>query len=322
MPNFEGGMSPGEELAQHQEQVKFRLGERRMAYRELWTPVETEEEQRLLEAAAIEQFTEAVNAGDWTRADAIAQDLRRQFGEPLLEVPPVAPEEQEKPEPSAIEKELHDMIEPYLEKAILSREKSLDDLLTFFETAAMRDFDPEYFDTIAGVIAPEQLKRAAKEILYCRDDNKISYFLREAIALKKLVGPKGFAELIPMDDEHWKFLCQKIKTFPELIGGVMLSDIEKIAPGKIKKYFTDDELSEIKRQLSDECTTTDSCSCCRIGTMEALHTLKQEGEKVPQLSQKDWERVKSELEDAIRHQNFEFFFRLANMVKKIGVEEE
>ena len=55
--------------------------------------------------------------------------------------------------------------------------------------------------------------------------------------------------------------------------------------------------------------------------MEALHTLKQEGDEVPQFSLSDWQNIKPELEDAIRHQDFGFFFHAANGVKTIGVKE-
>lgn len=319
MSNPEGGMSPGEELARHQEQVKFRLGERAMAYRELWTPTETEEEKRLLEDAAIEQFTQAVNAGDWTRADAIVQDLRRQFGEPLLEVPPVAPEDQEKSEPSAIEKELHKMIDSYWKNALdkIHPKDFTRDIRAFMHAAEMRNFDPKRFDETVK-LDESDLKKVARNIL---EERGVATFFSDAAALKKLAGPERFSELIPEDKIPLQDVESALNNYPAY-AAKFCSAVNQVVPGWMEPNISSKLLEEKKKKFLSMAQDTLLFFIGRVELLGALSSLRQKGEKGERLSQSDWWKMKCELEDAIRHYDFGFFFYYANMVKKIGVEEE
>jgi len=321
MAHLEGGMSPGEELAQQSKPIE---GE--TAYSELmysFASAETEEEKRLLKEAIGRQFIEAVNAGDSTRVHAIARNFRLQFGEPLLEAHAAsAPslEKQERTDPSTIEKELHNIIDPHWERAVSELDSNIpsNPLKTIRMAAEMKDFDPSRFDETV-LLEKLDMKETAEKIQYWNIKRETEFFLELAAAFKKLVGPEKFAELIPLDIpwDRINDLCRGTQRS----AAMTCLTVEKMVPGEVKSHISPVTLESIKKYLLPQIKAAHNASF-KLVLLRALRVLKQEGEKDQRLSQSDWREIRNDLEDVVRYGGFECFFYCANMVKTVGVEEE
>jgi len=320
-------MPPEAQLEAHRKKVKFRLGERAMGYPELWTPAETEEEERLIEEAAAEAFTQAVNAGDFKRADAIAQDLHRLFGEPLLEVSSKPAEPEAERQPSAVEQELQNIVDPYWRK-ISDEIESHDDghgephTLTLILEA--KNFDQKRFD-IEVKLDQYPIEKIVERINLYKDHRNYFCFLHFAESLKKLVGTKEFEKLIPMDENCWRQLIKDLKTFchPRSHAFRMaLARMMEIDPQKTRELIGEEEIEKIKN-IMREVIESNSSPIYKVDAFYALKKLWREGEVIPPpISKKDWELIKNSLTEMLSwHHHMDEFFTLANIIREIGVEE-
>lgn len=323
MSKPEGGYTPPEaQLEAHRKKVQFRLGERGMGYPELWTPAETEEEKRLIEEAAVEAFTQAVNEGDFARADSIAQNLRQQFGEPLLEVSSKPVELEEKRQPSVVEQELRNMVEPHWEKVFDAiRYAPLSDPRNLALAAEARKFDQTRFDTEVK-LNERAIKEAAQKINGYKNDGAALYSFQSALNLKKLVGAEKFAELVPMNEEDWKRLTEDMKIYSGPYSPpfqMTLAGMAEFDPEKTRELMGNDKIEEVKSIVQEKMRH----AFC-VHKVVYLHTLKllgHKGEDISVLSQQDWQNIRNEMEDMLRHRDIDGFFSIANMVREVGVEE-
>jgi hypothetical protein len=317
-------MSPGEQLAKHRDAVKFRLGEQKMAFRELWTPAETEEEQRLLEEAAVEAITDAVQRHDYVRVDSLAADLRRQFGGELLEVSheaaPVATPEKEPL--SALEQELHAMLDPHWDKAVQSLRPSVSYFEDLVAHADMRRFDPKRYDETAPPADQWEVERVvADKIKKSLDwpDRSMAF----ASDLKRLVGKEKFDEMVPAEDIEriWQLFVGSFigKNVRRVVSALIYA--EALFPEKIREKLNDPQWKKLRDCVRDFMEYGVSRHA-RVLPLKALRILTLEGEQAQKLSQEDWRILKNEMEDSIRHRDFSWAFAMANLVRNVGVEEK
>ncbi|KKU32731.1 MAG: hypothetical protein UX57_C0011G0014 [Candidatus Uhrbacteria bacterium GW2011_GWE2_46_68] len=322
MSNPEGGMPPEAQLEAHRKKVQFRLGKRAMGYPELWTPAETEEEKRLVEEAAAEEFTKAVNERDFARADSIAQNLRRQFGEPLLEVSSQPTEPEAERQPSAVEQEMKNIIGPHWEKVFDAiRYAPLSDPRNLALAAEARKFDQTRFD--AEITLDERsIKDAVQKINGHKDSGAAGYFFCSAISLKRLVGAEEFAKLVPMNEEDWRRLTEDMKIYSSpysLPFQMVLADMAEFDPQKTRELIGEEKMEESKKIMREK--MKHAFCIHKVFYLHALKLWGQKGEDISVLSQQDWQNIRNEMEDMLCHRDMKGFFYIANMVREVGVEE-
>jgi len=312
--------SPVQEFKKMEQEMKFNLGERRMAFPELWGPEQKAKKEEIRQAA-IKEISEALQANDLSRASELMEEVKRYFGEVELQK---RESEQETFEPESrpeteIAREIHELIKESDWKKAIDRLRSYEHEPFYFLSLAseMREFDPKRFDNEIEV-SDELWQKLVGVVEYER--NYPDYFLKTASALQSL-NPERFERDVKIDDKYWDRISSEIegeRNYPKWF--VRLYDMaQRLDKERVQKQVPIDEGYWDKIKLEVE--KMGYCPECEGMTAGAAQRVKPEGFPDITITKDKWEQIKKELEEMVKYYGSNrMFFTLANDVKDVKIK--